>query len=201
MIERDSKVHRARRLALAAGLALACGPSSDDDTTAADTGAATTSGSLGAMGGSLDTTGSGAEDTGTTAGQGTTGTPPNLSCDEAFDQATCAVAGGEGDECGWFPVSTWALDLGGQCVPFEMDSAYCFLTARGDDGCGLLAEPSCPDGLTVVYYNTVGLEIGAVELFVDAGKYLTCDGPGGPFMPCVYDGETWDPPECVCGCL
>lgn len=191
-------VHRSGALALA--WVLAC--SGDDGGSSAGSEASSTAdGTAGstASGGSSGTQTGSSGATATSVADTSTGGPP-LSCDEAFDPATCDQAGGEYEDCGWFEVQTWALDANEACGEVEIDGGYCFLTERGDDGCGVLADPSCPDGVTVVYYNSVGLEIGAVELFIDAGEYLTCDGPGGPFMPCTFDGTTWSPPECACGC-
>ncbi len=120
------------------------------------------------------------------------------SCAEASTPTQCANASQEIEGCGWFEVTTWVSN-DGVCSDVGIRSGHCFTTSQGDDGCGGFFDPTCPDGTTVVWYSSVGLEIGAVEIFVD-NEGQTCSGPSQEFMPCSFDGETFDPPECACGC-
>ena len=161
-----------------------------------DTGNSTTSGvDTGMM---QDTT---ATDTAGEETNGESGLTDPLECAEANTEALCAEAGLDQQACGWFGVSTWVSGLDGACNDIEMDTGYCFTTEQGDDGCGTeFINPTCPDGETIVYFNSVGLEIGAVEIFTEPMSDSTCSGPGAEFLPCEFDGVNFDPPECECGC-
>jgi hypothetical protein len=179
-----------------AGAWLACGPGDDEQASTGATEAASATGeatSAGQSSASGQTASASASDT--TAGIVVT------DCEDARDAATCDLTSNDDQDCRWVEVDTFALASDGTCGLVEREAGYCVLAQRGDDSCGLFAPENCPDGETTVFYNAVGLEIGAVELFVEApGAMLTCEGPGGPFMPCTYDGAVWDPPECACGC-
>lgn len=187
---------RGRRVCVWVALALgtlACGPGDDEQASAGETEAGSASGETTSAGQS-SASGQTASASDTTAGI------PVTDCEDARDAVTCDLTSKEGQQCRWVEVDTFALAGDGTCGLVERDAGYCVLAQRGDDSCGLYAPENCPDGETTVFYNVVGLEIGAVELFVEPDRMLTCEGPGGPFMPCAYDGAVWDPPECACGC-
>lgn len=167
--------------------------------------------------GMVETSGSSTDGTGSTtmdSGGGVTGTMDTgtgevpMDCEQAFTEPVCESVGeGEGNDlsCGWFDVSTWVLGAEGTCsevVDKAVPPAYCFGVSQGEETCGSApVESTCPDGETVVYYYPLGLEIGAVQIFAENDNNMeTCDGPGGSFEPCVFDGSTYDPPECECGC-
>jgi hypothetical protein len=127
------------------------------------------------------------------------------SCEDAQTQAQCdAFPGFDGGgffECGWQPTPVFAgleacepvrgTGVEGACVQLEQT-----------DTCSTLETPTCPDDATVVFFQALGLEIGAVQILsLPTG---TCSEASAGFEPCVVidDGETitYDPPECACGC-
>jgi len=144
----------------------------------------------------------------TTAGSsgsesGTTGDPQT--CEEAQTEAQCD-AFPDFDEgafftCGWVPTVVYAGGESCQVVPDTGFEGACVLTEQ-EDTCGTLETSTCPDDTTLVYFNSLGLEIGAIELVVlEAG---VCSEATLGFEPCVMidDGDTvtFEPPECGCGC-
>lgn len=122
------------------------------------------------------------------------------SCDEAQDENTCNAIDTETLTCGWVP--TIVVASGNGCEPVETGfEGECVLTEQGDS-CTEPASPTCPDAETRVYYNLLGLEIGAIEL-VAFDSSFGCEESSMGFEPCVMiDGDpvTWDPPECGCLC-
>lgn len=173
------------------------GASDDADTgsisvSGSDTEAGSTSGS----GSEGDTTGLGSESGSAT---GTTGGP--MSCAEANDVGACMAASGELETCLWLPSNTVASGPASVCEPVTVDPSGTCVVDEASDGCGVFAEPSCPDDMTSVWYLEVGLEIGAVEVIAFPADSI-CEMPGDGFAACEYDAatSTFTPPECECGC-
>jgi hypothetical protein len=138
-------------------------------------------------------------DTGSTSNADTT-TGDGVTCSQAADVTACNAAGSGAQVCLWLSGSTWVGGNGGPCMSIDVGPTGVCAVDEQDDGC-IGAEPSCPDGMTSVWYREVGLEVGAIEV-ISFGADQLCDSPGGGFMQCMYDPdtETYTPPECSCIC-
>ncbi len=130
-----------------------------------------------------------------------TGTTILEFCEDAVSEDQCDLANDGFTFCGWFDVATYALDNEGACGDLKIDTGRCFADGWEDSGC-FDYPPTCADGVTRVFYQEVGLEVGAVELVSFQFEDI-CEAPAG-YEPCMYidDGmtQTWDPPECACAC-
>ena len=130
-----------------------------------------------------------------------TGTSILEFCEDAVSEDQCDLANDGFTFCGWFDVGTYALDNEGACGDLQIDTGRCFADGWEDSGC-FDYPPTCADGVTRVFYQEVGLEVGAVELVSFQFEDI-CEAPAG-YEPCMYidDGmtQTWDPPECACAC-
>jgi hypothetical protein len=186
-------------------VAIAIGACGDDGASEdADTGSVSASGSESGSasgpgsGTADDSTGSGGE-SGSATGSGTTGGA--MSCYDATDVGACMAASGELETCLWLPANTVASGPASVCEPVTVDPSGTCVIDEASDGCGVFAEPSCPDEMTSVWFRVVGLEIGAVEVIAFAADSI-CEMPAGGFEPCEYDAatSTFTPPECECGC-
>lgn len=201
------------RLTYFASVALivaACDPDSKEiGATVGDTdGMTTTAGGTSAEGGSTGGMSATTDEATTTADSGGGGETENSTgptelevCEDAVTEEQCDVANEGFTFCGWFDVGTYALDNEGACGDLKLDTGRCFADGWEDSGC-FDYPATCADGVTRVFFQEVGLEVGAVELVSFQFEDI-CEAPAG-FEPCVFvdDGmtQTWDPPECACAC-
>jgi hypothetical protein len=145
---------------------------------------------------SADTSASGSE-----SGSESATTGNAQSCGEATDVVSCMAASDLSQTCLWLASSTWVGGGDAVCEPIDVGPTGLCAVDEQDDGCGVFAEPTCPDEFTSVWYQEVGLEVGAIEIVSFSADQI-CDGLGGSFQQCVYDAQTltFTPPECSCGC-
>lgn len=146
---------------------------------------------------SATTTTSNAESSSEGASETTAGLP--TTCEAAQSEAECSAVDSALETCAWVPTIVVA---GGTCDVVETGFEGECVLASAADGCQGAGDSTCPDGLTRVYFNLLGLEIGAVEL-VALDDAFECEGAAAGFEPCMMipgDPVTYEPPECGCAC-
>jgi hypothetical protein len=150
---------------------------------------------------SSDVTSSHGGTTSTSSGGNGETMPTPDRCIDATSRDPCIAASDQGQTCGWMDGSTFTLDPMGACIPAEGgQGGACYVTEQVDD-CGDFGNTTCPGQDREVYFHR--LDSGAVEL-VAFDLPARCLSPYLPFEPCDYvegDPESFDPPECACGCL
>jgi hypothetical protein len=111
----------------------------------------------------------------------------------------CVASAEEGPICIWANGSAFRLTAAGECLTVDGGpGGACFPQGASDDGCG--SGATCPRESTAVYYDVLG--DGIVEI-VALTAFSTCDVPESPFELCSFvegDPDSFDPPECKCGC-
>ncbi len=138
-----------------------------------------------------------------TAGSSETGALS--ACGGAFSESDCQDT--ESTQCAWFPTSLVVLDAQMVCQDVDqtrLNEGYCLEVDPNDPECGFnFAGAPCNGG--TVLYAQVGLEIGAVEVFVFDEDASLCEIPSG-FDACLGSTEpgstelTYFPLECGCIC-